>query len=621
MDRVLKAKFQEELEKGFRNSKGILIDLRGVNIDPDVVETIDFLHESLISAKTSIPAERTLVHFGYPPQSGGSSGSYKEAFVVAAPRSFPPNKVPISKPVAILVSQQSPVPAFALALQTLGQGQIIAENGLSDAGTVSRDTVDLGEGLVANVRIGELISSTGSGGIHADQIVPGNNPPGEEISRKVAMDWLLQGKRPVANTTQVVLPASPTNRIDQTYPDSPYPDPELRLLGLFRLWNVIHYFFPYKHLMDRDWDSSLSEFIPKFDQAKDEGEYTLAIAEMVALTQDSHVVVRNNPWFERFIGQAAPPIRVRMIEGLPVVTQLLSKGPAKPGDLIEGDTILSVDGRPAQDRMARLKPFLPSSTTQWQDHLLTTYLLRGDDQSEVEILAVDAENHKKTVRFTRGKEFAPPAHFKGGRTGEVFKVLPGNIGYVDLDRLRIHEVDSMFERLKGTMGIIFDMRGYPNATAWTLGPRLNVNHARLTARINQPTVQGGDTKRDRVTRDFYTTLSGLADETLYRGKSIMLMDERAVSQAEFTGQILKAVNGTVFVGSPTCGANGDVTRLTLPGGTIISFTGQSITHADGRQLQRVGLVPDILAKPSITGIRQGRDEVLERAILFLTQGN
>lgn len=42
-------------------------------------------------------------------------------------------------------------------------------------------------------------------------------------------------------------------------------------------------------------------------------------------------------------------------------------------------------------------------------------------------------------------------------------------------------------------------------------------------------------------------------------------------------------------------------------------------HADGRQLQRIGLVPDIPVAPTIQGIREGKDEVLERAMRYLDE--
>jgi hypothetical protein len=90
-----------------------------------------------------------------------------------------------------------------------------------------------------------------------------------------------------------------------------------------------------------------------------------------------------------------------------------------------------------------------------------------------------------------------------------------------------------------------------------------------------------------------------------------------MSQAEHTGLFFEAACKPTFIGSPTAGANGDITRLVVPGGITLTFSGHDVRHVDGRQLQRVGLIPDIEARPTIAGIRAGRDEVLERALTHL----
>jgi C-terminal processing protease CtpA/Prc len=59
------------------------------------------------------------------------------------------------------------------------------------------------------------------------------------------------------------------------------------------------------------------------------------------------------------------------------------------------------------------------------------------------------------------------------------------------------------------------------------------------------------------------------------------------------------------------------TTLSVPGGIAIGFSGQSVRFPDGKQLQRVGLNPDVEIKPAIKGIQEGRDEVLDRAIQYL----
>jgi hypothetical protein len=45
-----------------------------------------------------------------------------------------------------------------------------------------------------------------------------------------------------------------------------------------------------------------------------------------------------------------------------------------------------------------------------------------------------------------------------------------------------------------------------------------------------------------------------------------------------------------------------------------------VRHADGRQLQRVGLVPHVEIRPTLAGIRAGEDEVLARALAYLREG-
>jgi C-terminal processing protease CtpA/Prc len=48
---------------------------------------------------------------------------------------------------------------------------------------------------------------------------------------------------------------------------------------------------------------------------------------------------------------------------------------------------------------------------------------------------------------------------------------------------------------------------------------------------------------------------------------------------------------------------------------------QVVRHADGRQLQRIGLKPDVEVTPTLAGIRAGRDEVLDKAVEYINQSS
>src|SRR5207248_8468492 len=84
-------------------------------------------------------------------------------------------------------------------------------------------------------------------------------------------------------------PPLPIRITEKMYPEMTSPSREYRLLGLFRVWNVMHYFFPYKHHMDRSWDSVLTECIPRFAECPTTDDYGLAALELVAHLQDSYV--------------------------------------------------------------------------------------------------------------------------------------------------------------------------------------------------------------------------------------------------------------------------------------------------------------------------------------------
>ncbi len=197
----------------------------------------------------------------------------------------------------------------------------------------------------------------------------------------------------------------------------------------------------------------------------------------------------------------------------------------------------------------------------------------------------------------------------------MVRLLTEDIGYADLDRLKAPDVDEMFEKLKDTKAIIFDNRGFPYIPMFAIAPRLTEENRVKVALFQRPLVMMPD-KSQSISHTFVQSLPP-TEKWRYKGKTVMLIDERAISRAEHIGLFFEAVNGTKFIGSHSAGANGDISNLCVPGEIIISFTGQAVRYVDGRQLQRIGLVPDIEIRPTIEGIQNGKDEVLEAAIEYL----
>jgi C-terminal processing protease CtpA/Prc len=96
------------------------------------------------------------------------------------------------------------------------------------------------------------------------------------------------------------------------------------------------------------------------------------------------------------------------------------------------------------------------------------------------------------------------------------------------------------------------------------------------------------------------------------------VDERTIGAGEQTALLFEAANKTEFIGTPTAGANTALTNFTVPGAITISLSGEDIRHANGGKLQRMGIQPNVSASATLTGIRTGKDEVLEKALEYLS---
>src|SRR5262249_15585103 len=52
-----------------------------------------------------------------------------------------------------------------------------------------------------------------------------------------------------------------------------FPDVGFQILSIYRFWNIIEYWFPYRNVLDEDWDDVLIQFMPRIALAKNANEY------------------------------------------------------------------------------------------------------------------------------------------------------------------------------------------------------------------------------------------------------------------------------------------------------------------------------------------------------------
>ncbi len=395
---------------------------------------------------------------------------------------------------------------------------------------------------------------------------------------------------------------------ENAYADMPYPDTGFRLLALYRYWNMINYFSPNKYLTDKDWSTTLREYIPIFINAKNELEYEMAAIQIIGDIQDTHANLwGGNNKIEEWKGDYFAPVHLRFIESKLVVTDYYNHELKSETGLKIGDVITKIDDKNTNDIVSDLSKYYPASNEAARLRDISADMLRSQiNEVEVEYLRDRILRTKKVKLYPRNKLNIYRWYKKTDE--KCCRLLDNNIGYVTLLSIKDDDITKIKKEFKNTRGIIIDIRNYPSTfVPFKLGSFFvssSTPFVKFTSgNINNP----GEFS---FTKELEIPNTGKS----FKGKLIVLVNELSQSQAEYTAMALRAGDNTTIVGSTTAGADGNVSTIILPGGLRTMISGIGVYYPNGGETQRIGIVPDIEVKPTINGIKDGKDELIDKAI-------
>jgi C-terminal processing protease CtpA/Prc len=406
---------------------------------------------------------------------------------------------------------------------------------------------------------------------------------------------------------------NPVFKNENPYPSMKFPDTGYRILTLYRYWNIIQYYFPYKNLIEEDWKNVLEEFIPKFINAKNETEYTLTVLELIGRVHDTHANIRGGSnALENYRGIYLSPVELNFIENKAVVTGFYNDKLGKEAGLKIGDIISKINDQPVEGIVSDRLKITPASNypTQLRD-IAPTLLRTNDTLIEVEFIR-NGTRDKKTIKAFALNQISIRNKYQTSDT--CFKLIGKDIAYINNGSLKIKYLPALWEKVRNTKGLIIDIRNYPSEfPIYELSLYLMPDSTPFVKFTN-----GSITTPGLFT--FRGTVSvGKDNKDYYPGKVCILVNEISVSSAEFHAMAYRAAPGATVIGSTTAGADGNVSSFGLPGGIGTGISGIGVYYPDGRETQRVGIVPDIEIKPTIEGIKNGRDELLEKAIEIINR--
>ncbi|HYH16139.1 MAG TPA: S41 family peptidase [Flavisolibacter sp.] len=395
--------------------------------------------------------------------------------------------------------------------------------------------------------------------------------------------------------------------IEDSYADQPYPSEELRLLSLFRYWNVINYFYPHKALITNDWRQVLTQYIPVFLQATDSMAYRTVVHQLTREIHDSHSFFSHKEWNKRF--QYTPPFTIYYLNGKYVIGESKYDSLMKLFDLRLGDEIVAIEGKTVKQCETELLALFDGTNTLSKYRNVAAYLLAGADST-------------MNVRFKRGQQLLEKEigryaasflfQLRVRKQQSLWKQVEPGIWYVDFCSIRNPDtLQKLFHDIKDAKSVIWDMRDYPYfPVTQQMGrgffPVKTYLEDNYNASADFPGV---------FTKQAYFFEPHVEDTTpVYKGRLIVLVGEHTQSLSESIAASLRSRENTIVMGRQTAGTTGNITFFDLPGNIQVSYTAVAVHGSSNSFRQKQGVKIDKPITITVEKLQRSPDYALEEAV-------
>lgn len=430
-----------------------------------------------------------------------------------------------------------------------------------------------------------------------DPATPFTADLGGGVACAVPLALYADGKGTIPKAVGRPTSASGTN--PKTYTGD---DRSTRFADVAICWNVMQHFYPYFDVVDTDWSTALGEALTAAAIDEDKRAFLSTLQRLIAKLDDGHGHVSlagDNATFTL-------PLLWDWVEGQLVITRVQEAGVA--GGLEPGDIVIEIDGQTAGQALAEVERFVSAATDQFRRYRGLRLLSASRESEKVNLTIKDASRRRRTVTLHRTGPFP---RLREQRPPVVHEIEPGII-YLNFNRITDIQFTEALPKLEQAKGIVFDFRGYPgNIQPEAFFPHI-IDRPVKSPQWHIPVVRRPDRQAMIFERGEEWNL--LPKKPYLDAKKAFIIDGRCISYAESCLGIIAHFKLGAIVGSPTAGTNGNVNPFVLPGGYSVMWTGMKVLKQDGSQHHGIGILPTVPVRRTITGIRAGRDEFLEKAL-------
>lgn len=391
---------------------------------------------------------------------------------------------------------------------------------------------------------------------------------------------------------------------EKIYEEMNYADTRYRILALFRLWNAMEYYYPYRNALDDDWNEVLLNLIPEMLEGTNRHSYQLTLAKLASKLHDAHVNFTDRDFLLDEFGQYGAPVGLVWAENQLAVRNIYEDCALQPGDVI-----LDLNGISIWDIVSDRKQYVSVTADEKLMNNLAYLILRSHDSEMV--FTIIRQGIRQTIAVGGIEDIFYSVYMPPNKSHVL---LEENIGLLNPALLSSSEVSGVMNEFADTFGIIVDLRQYPGLDSslciHLMDYFVNSDVTYALTQIPSEVVPGAyiQIKERYIEKN---------PKVFYDKPVAILINENTQSFGEYYAMALRLGPNVTVIGQNSVGSDGNLSILPLPDGNMLMFSGDGVLTPDGEQTQRIGISPDIYVEPTIQGIREGRDELMEAVIAFI----
>lgn len=374
--------------------------------------------------------------------------------------------------------------------------------------------------------------------------------------------------------------------------------------NVVNVYNVFQHFYPYFDVVDVQWDDELKKALTRCITDVTDMDHLITLEKFTAPLKDGHISVISSA--QKYF---CPSLFWEWVEGKLVITHNFGGN----DDIHAGDIVSQINGVSADKYFEEINSQISAGTKGWLNSRAQLMSLLGEKGSVMKLTI-----NEKPFEVTRQMSISE-LYSDLNRNSKIYRQFGEDTWYLNMGKIPMDTINKLLPALSKSKAIICDARGYPNG-----------NHEFITHLMQKDDTTSAWMQVPQIIYPDHENVAGyfkanwvpmMKAQKPYLGdkKIIYIIDGSAISYAESCLGYIEGYHLATLVGQPTAGTNGDVNPFLLPGGYTVAWTGLKVLKHNGTQHHGVGILPNIYVTKTIQGIKEGRDEFLDKALELAKQ--